>query len=306
MAKEYIESREVRKTDKFDTEFLDKTPFVNQVEKCYRVNVISQPEIIRQKEHLFLDEKIVVVGVDVIRCATTASAVLAAGAQALRFYGKRHELIEKLFIDFDRYTQRGLLCATMGEFAGKPMPGGIAANSPKAVSAELVKEKRILFLTKNLGNLCCDVIDIIEKNRTNWQGDFVIGCLFNLERVAKFIRSFGKVRIVFCCGGFRKTESLEDLFFTGKVIKKLEIPEKDCDDAALSAIAVYEKYRTVKKLYTAVKHCRVAQVLSNFGMADDIESSLMGTYIDSAIFRSMKKILPMLNWENGDAWFFPQ
>lgn len=235
MSDKYIESRRGKENGQFDNEFLDKTPFVNQVERSFRVNVLSEPEIICKKEHLFLDEKIVIIGVDVIRCATTSCAVLAAGGEALRFYGKRTELIERLFLDLDRYRKMGLSCITMGEFAGKAMPGGVAANSPKAIVPELVKGQRVLFLTKNLGDLCCDVLDIIGQNPQRWQGEFVIGCLFNLDKIVRFINELGKVRIVVCCGGFRKTESLEDLFFTGKIIKELGIQEEDCDDAALSA-----------------------------------------------------------------------
>src|ERR1035437_1555595 len=299
----YIESPSNKENNQFDNEFLDKTPFVTQIERSYRVNVLSEPEVICKKEHLFLDEKIVVIGVDVIRCATTSCAVLAAGGEALGFYGKRTELIEKLFIDLERYRKNGLSCVTMGEFAGKTMPGGVAANSPKAIFPELVRGQHVLFLTKNLGDLCCDILDIIKQNRERWQGKFIIGCLFNLDRIVKFVRELGKVRIVICCGGFRKTESLEDLFFTGKVIKELDIQEEDCDDAALSAIAVYEKYKTIDNLFVAVKKCRVSKVLTKFGMADDIESSLTGAYIDPYVLKSMVNILPILTWIDDDAWF---
>ncbi len=302
MNNRYIEPKG-KKRNNNDVEFLDKTPFVNQVEKSYRVNVLSEPEIIVKKGHLFLDEKIVIVGVDVIRCATTSCAILAAGGTAVRFYGKRTELIEKMFVDLDRYKKMGIPCVTMGEFAGKPIPGGIAANSPRVVSPKLVRGKRILFLTKNLGDLCCDIIEIIEENRHRWLGDFVIGCFFNLEKTVSFIQKSGRRRVVVCCGGFRKTESLEDLFFTGKLITMLRIPERECDDGALASIAVYEKYRTTIKLREAIKYCSVSRVLENFNMIDDVESSLTGKYINPTILKSMAGVLPTLTWEDRDPWF---
>lgn len=306
MNNHYIETRRTEKKNNQDTEFLDKTPFVNQVEKSYRVNVLSTPEAISKKAHLFLDEKVAVVGVDVIRCATTSCSVLAAGAKAVRFYGKRTELIEKLFTDLEHYKKMKIRCVTMGEFAGKKIPGGIAANSPKMITPKLVKGKHVLFLTKNLGDLCCDIIEVIEANRSRWSGDFVIGCLLNLDAVCRFIGKLREIRMVVCCGGFRKTESVEDLFFTGKMITTMKIPEKECDDGALTSIAVYEKYKTIEKLRETIRYCRVSQVLENFGMIDDVESSLTGKHINPRIMRSLTSIVPTLVWKNGDPWFSSQ
>lgn len=68
-------------------------------------------------------------------------------------------------------------------------------------------------------------------------------------------------------------------------------------------IAVYEKYKTTDRLYTAIKKCRVSQVLTKFGMADDIESSLTGARIDPYVLKSMANVLPLLKWINEDPWF---
>jgi hypothetical protein len=40
MSDKYIEKSNKKESSQFDNEFLDKTPFVNQVERSYRVNVL--------------------------------------------------------------------------------------------------------------------------------------------------------------------------------------------------------------------------------------------------------------------------
>lgn len=289
----------------FDSEFLDKTPTVNAIERNFMVNALSSPEVILQKQHLFLDEKIVVVGIDVIRCATTACAVLASDAKAMRFYGKRTPLIEEMFIDLAKFNAHGLQCTTIGEFAGKAIPGGVASNSPQLIKPELVQGKHILFLTKNLGDLCCDVTRIIAEERNRWHGEMFIGCLMNFDAVVAAIKSIHPQRIVLCCGGFRKTESLEDQYFGGHLIKALGIPEDKCDDAALAMIAMAEKFPTVEKLQEALGSSRVLKVLGHFGMAEDIYASLTGQGIDSDLLMRMRATVPVLAWSGEEHWFIP-
>lgn len=221
----------------FDSEFLDKTPAVNAIERDFKVNALSSPEVISQKQHLFLDERITVVCIDVIRCATTACAVLASNAKAMRFYGKRTPLIEQMFVDLGALNTQAIQCTMIGEFAGRPIPGGVASNSPQLIKAKMVQGKHVLFLTKNLGDLCCDLIQIITEERSRWHGEVFIGCLANFESVVAAIRGIHPQRIVLCCGGFRKTESLEDQYIGGHLIKALGIPEGACDDAALAMVA---------------------------------------------------------------------
>ena len=62
---------------------------------------------------------------------------------------------------------------------------------------------------------------------------------------------------------------------------------------------------TIKKnrLHEAIKRCRVSQVLTRFGMADDIESSLIGTHIDPYVLKLMPNTIPIMNWLNDDPWF---
>jgi len=288
-----------------DIEFRDKTPYVNNIERSFRVNVLSEPEVIKYKQHLFLDDEIIIVGVDVIRCATTSCAVLAAGGKAIRFYGKRTNLIDRLHVDLHRYLLTDIPCVAMGEFAGKPMPGGIAANSPRSICESLVFMKNILFLTKNLGDLCCDILDIIKPYQSRWKGEFIIGCLHNVNAVIDYLKRYADRRIVICCGGFRKTESIEDMFFTGKLIKHLCIPESKCDDAALASIALFEKYQTSIRLLEAIRTSRVSQVLELFGMNDDIEDSITGTKLDPVLLNKMANTIPILSWINDDPWFVP-
>lgn len=287
----------------FDGEFLDKTPAVNEIERSFKVNALASPEVILQKRHLFLDERVVVVGIDVIRCATTACAVLAADAKAMRFYGKRTPLIEQMFVDLAGLNHRAIQCTTIGEFAGRPIPGGVASNSPGFIKPEQVEGRHVLFLTKNLGDLCCDVVSIITEDRNRWHGEMLIGCLANFDSVVAAIRTIHPQRLVLCCGGFRKTESLEDQYFGGHLIKALGIPESQCDDAALAMIAMAEKFPTVDRLREGLASSRVRQVLEHFGMVGDIEASLTGAGIDPAILARMKETVPVLAWAGDEPWF---
>lgn len=289
----------------FDNEFLDRTPAVNAIERAFTVNALSSPEVIPYKQHLFLDEKIVIVGIDVIRCATTACAVLASRAKAMRFYGKQTPLIEQMFVDVDALRTQAIECTTIGEFAGRPIPGGVASNSPQLITSEMVQGKHVLFLTKNLGDLCCGVTKIITEERSRWHGEMIVGCLMNFERVVAAIQEMRPQRIVLCCGGFRKTESLEDQYFGGQLIKALGIEEARCDDVALSMIAIAEKFPTVDALRNALASSRVKHVLEHFGMSDDIEASLSGAGIDPFLLSRMKETVPVLAWSGAEHWFIP-
>lgn len=289
----------------FDSEFLDKTPTVNAIERSFMVNALASPEVIAQKRHLFLDDRVAVVAIDVIRCATTACAVLAAGARAIRFYGKRDHLIQQMFCDLAALRQRSILCTTIGEFAGRPVPGGVASNSPQLISPALVQHQHMLFLTKNLGDLCCDLISIIQAASGRWCGELLIGCLANFDSVVTVLRAIHPQRVVLCCGGFRKTESLEDQYLGGHLIKTLGIPESRCDDAALAMVAVAEKFPTIARLRAGLASSRVRQVLLHFNMGNDIEASLTGAGIDPALWARMKKIVPRLVWDGDEHWFTP-
>lgn len=287
----------------FDSEFLDKTPIVNAIERSFQVNALASPEVISQKHHLFLDERVAIVAIDVIRCATTACAVLAAGAQAIRFYGKRDHLIRQMFLDLGKLRRQSVPCTTIGEFAGRPIPGGVASNSPQRITSSLVQSKRVLFLTKNLGDLCCGLMPIIGAERSRWRGEMFIGCLANFDRLVAALQLVHPQRIVLIAGGFRKTESLEDQYFGGHLIQALGIAETRCDDAALAMVAVAEKFPTIGHLRAGLLNSRVRQVLLRFGMGDDIAASLTGAGIAPDLWAKMSETLPRLAWVGEEHWF---
>lgn len=203
------------------------------------------------------------------------------------------------------FNAHGINCTTIGEFAGKAIPGGVASNSPQLIKHDLVQGKHVLFLTKNLGDLCCDVTRIIVEERSRWHGEMLIGCLLNFEAVVAAIQNIHPQRIVLCCGGFRKTESLEDQYFGGHLIKALGIPEDGCDDAALAMVAMAEKFPTVEKLQEALGSSRVLKVLGHFGMGEDIFASLTGSGIDPALLDRMRETVPVLAWSEEEHWFIP-
>lgn len=288
----------MNKETHLDLEFYDKTPLVNSIERDFYFNGISNPSVwsSNNKNHLLFDEnKVLVIAIDTVRCATTACKVLDYGAKLIRVYDKTNEDINKLYekLNFHNFEDPDS-CVCIGEYAGKAMPQGLASNSPNQIHVDLVKDKKVLFLSKNLGSVCSSISKSIFNNLDNWHGEFIICCLLNVDLVIEFIKEYQPKRIVFACGGFRKTESIEDLYTAGLIIDSINSDLLTCDDVAISMYSIFKLFASKESLFDALKHTRVAKVLHNFGMESDIFDCILSSNINS---------LPKFKIINNEYWF---
>lgn len=276
---------------------------VQSIEKSFSFCTLSTASSIATKRHLLLDERVAVLGIDVLRGATTACAVLAKGAIAVKFYSKKKRSLQALFGKLRRLTREGTSCVAVGESGGTCIAGCVETNSPQGMQSRIVKGRHVLLSTSNMGELCERVLSIIVDNHTRWYGEFLVPCFTNLETTVDIVRKQSPTRVVLCCSGCSMEGSLEDLCLAGHLIQKLRTPADTCDDTSRIAIAIAERYPSAHSLYSDLLNSRIQKVLSYFGRDDDLAASLVGTGIDQHTLSRMARAVPVLYWQKGESWF---
>lgn len=281
----------------------DAASEVYKIDRSFQACTLLNANQISGKEHLFLKEKVVIVGIDVLRAAATACAVLSCGANAIRFCPKDPAALQALEDEQASLKCRGLPCVTIGEFSGRPIAGCLETNSPQNINAELMRSCYAYIISANLGALCTSITQIIEQDRASWKGKLIVSCLPNLVAVAKTIQALNPRRIVICCSGRSGMETLEDTWLAGRLLHKLKISEMRCDDGSRIAMAVADRYNSTSSLLKSLLHGRAYRILRKFSKEKDFFASLVGKNVDPKIYLSMTQTVPQLQWNQNGFWF---
>lgn len=257
----------------------------------FRVIGLNSPGEV-QRHHL--SGRVVVVLIDIIRCTTTLTAILAAGATYVFVRVKRDddellELEQLRVLDPERDLVVG------GEKHGKPIVGGLFGNSALDVPVTLSRRNAVFYST-NLGRAHEAITSLINPSTSV---DVVVASMPNIDNVASIIDGGGYDRVVLVCGGFYGRLSLEDAVAGGRLIRALGFTGSELDDGAAAMTAVADHLEDDDHLIAALHHNRIGRALVHYGREPDIAAAITGRGIDPAVRNAMNHTVPRLVWLDG-------
>ena len=180
--------------------------------------------------------------IDVIRATSTLVTALARGATGVQpVAGVAEAQVLK------EQNREALLA---GERGGKPLPGFDLGNSPHEMTAERVKDRRIILTTTN----GTQALAACHGARA-----IVTASLLNLEAVAARLRELGPPWLV-VCAGYEGQFGLDDAIVAGALAEALD------QDHALVSL-----YRSVRnELSTTLLGSAAGQELLKIGLENDV------------------------------------
>lgn len=248
-----------------------------------------------------------VIVIDVVRCTTTANAVLAAGAEHLYIVVKRDgDAIDDLVRHYEGIAGDGLPLIVGGEKHGKPIPGGLFGNSALDVPADL-SGTNDLFCSTNAGR----AVEAAAMYSPAGSGVGVfLASMANIDALADTIVAQGFTRILLSCGGFYGRLSLEDAVCGGRLIARmLDIgslsPTARLDDGATSMVALAEYFDDDNVLVDALHHNRIGRALVHYDREADIAAAITGQHMPPGRWAAMTRTVGQLVWLNGTPAFIP-
>lgn len=262
------------------------------IDRSYAVTGINSP---REMSPHLIDDSTTVVLLDIIRCTTTLTAALAAGTRALhvRVKGDTDDTPEDLAAEHVAIHGNAPYILA-GEKHGKPIPGGIFANSVLDVPADLTDVITYFFST-NLGRAYTKVTtSVVASGHTDTP--VLIGCMANLPTLAGQINELGRSRLLIVCGGFYDRLSLEDAVGAGRLIERLGRSEEDLDDGAQAMDALADRYRHDDHLIRALHHNRIGKGLTHYGRSADIPAAITGAGVTPTLWSAMTRTVGRLTW----------
>lgn len=180
--------------------------------------------------------------IDVIRATTTLVTALAAGAQSVQAVASLEEARALKLAHPD-----ALLA---GERGGVPLPGFDLGNSPREMTAERVKNRRIIQTTTN----GTQALAACREGRAVLTASFL-----NLEAAAAKLRELGPPWII-ACAGFEGAFGLDDAIVAGALAEALG------QEHPMAAL-----YRSVQKdLEETLLASQAGQEMSKLGMEGDV------------------------------------
>ncbi len=180
--------------------------------------------------------------IDVIRATSTIVTALAHGAtcvQPVASVAEAEALKEQ--------NQSALLA---GERGGKPLPGFDLGNSPHEVTAERVKDRRIILTTTNGTQALAACFGARA---------IVTASLLNLDAVAASLRELGPPWMI-VCAGYEGQFGLDDAIVAGALAEAL--------DQDHSLISLYHSVQN--DLTETLRGSAAGQELQKIGMENDI------------------------------------
>jgi 2-phosphosulfolactate phosphatase len=277
-------------TDFADTPVLN--PDLQAIDRSYAVVGINSP---REMSPHLLDESTTIVLLDIIRCTTTLTAALAAGTSALHVRVKTDTDDTTEDLAADHAALHGDAPYVLaGEKHGKPIPGGLFANSVLDVPADLTGVVTYFFST-NLGRAYANVTtSVLASGHTGTP--VLIGSMANLPALADQINELGRARLLIVCGGFYDRLSLEDAVGAGRLIEQLGRSEDDLDDGAQAMAALADRYRHDDHLIRALHHNRIGKGLTHYGRSADIPAAITGAGVTPMLWSAMTGTVGRLTW----------
>jgi|CXWL01.1.fsa_nt_gi phosphosulfolactate phosphohydrolase-like enzyme len=267
----------------------------------FRVIGLSSPQAATNKAFLFkptrLGEIIVIILLDVIRCSTTLSIALAKGCGAVVVTQKQSGIgCTRHMAEAVRAKLHLSSVIEGGELDGKPIPGAVLSNSPLDASAnDNLSGTLLRFSSTNFGSQFFTVMPLAESLVEQGADVTVLMAnAFNSEAIAQTIGTAD--RVFLCAGGFYNAPSMEDLTVAGQIICRADINISELDDEARSMLACFnlaEKHKNDGSFYhtTAIGRC-----LSEFGRAEDINASMVGTGLCPFVQRRLTNLLPTVDF----------
>lgn len=239
-----------------------------------------------------IDDTTAIVAIDAIRCTTTTSSIIAAGAEDLRILVKREDdALATVVADHEkRGTGRPLVIG--GEKHGTAIPGGEFGNSALEVPSDLTG-RSVVFFSTNAGRAVEAITNIVKPN----SGAAVfLASMRNLDLVAETITIRGYQRLVIASGGFYERLSLEDAVAGGRIIRLLGFPETSMDDGALSMVALADRYSNDDELVDVLRNNRIGKALCHYGRKADIAAAITGEGIAPSMRAAMAGTVGQLAW----------
>ena len=169
-----------------------------------------------------------------------------------------------------------------GERGGKRIPGFDLGNSPAEYSAEVVKNKRLIFTTTNgtRAMLRCQTAARI------WMGAFV-----NVSALCRELSGENSVDIV--CAGTDGEVTREDTLLAGALVAELAKPNSHLNDQAEIAAdawrAVVQNFSQSPLLGPTMRQSRGGRNLIEIGQANDIEIAAQIDKFDIAPFLDVSR-----------------
>lgn len=220
-----------------------------------------------QEEEL---RKKVVVVIDVLRASSTIITALKNGAKGIipvEDMGEASRISQS--VDSDNL----LLC---GEKDGIKIEGYDLGNSPFEYSAEVVKNKTLIFNTTNGTKAIKKAVGSAE---------LYIGTFLNLSTIVHTLNQEQK-DIVLVCAGWRGRMAIEDLLFAGNIIYSLGNGQlvEEARDGAKVAFGLYDKFQN--NIAEVIHSSNHGVRLKDINGAEDIDYCAQSDICD---------ILPVLN-----------
>lgn len=254
-----------------------------------------------------LTARTAVIVIDVVRCTTTANAIIAAGTEHLYVVVKRDgDDIDDLVRHYEGIADDGLPLIVGGEKHGKPIPRGLFGNSALDVPADL-SGTNSLFCSTNAGR----AIEAAAMYSPPGSGVGVfLASMANIDALGDTIAAQGFTRIVLSCGGFYGRISLEDAVCGGRLILRTLAtgnlsPTVLLDDGATSMVAMAEHFDDDEMLVHALHHNRIGRALVHYGREPDIAAAITGQHMPAGRWEAMTHTVGQLIWLNGTPAFIP-
>lgn len=197
-----------------------------------------------------------VIVIDILRTTTTIAAAIAAGVRGIYPVASTDEAL-RLKRDLGGDT------VLAGERRGLPVPGFDLGNSPREMTPERVRERRVVLATTN---------GTPALVRAAGARRVLAGAAVNFDAVAAEARTIlaEHGRLVFVCAGREGRFAMEDAYAAGRFVVALKHRRRsfELDDGAQAAIAVAERWG--KDWLAVLERSAAALMLTALGLGDDV------------------------------------
>lgn len=190
-----------------------------------------------------LKDKVVVV-IDILRATTTMCVAFNTGVNKILPVSHPEECLMFKEFDFIIAAERNAV----------KVPGFDMGNSPFEYENPFLNGKNIAFTTTN-GTKAIKLAKGMNPH------SILIGAFLNLEALCQKIQASEK-DLVLLCSGWKDKYNLEDTLFAGAVLNRLKDSCEIHDDAALSALLLYEQHQNdLEALVRKSSHAKRFQLL---------------------------------------------
>jgi len=213
-----------------------------------------------------------IVVLDAFRCSSTLLASFSAGAWGAVIKEKGVDRGVPIDVAEALAARNGLTLQLGGELHGKPVPGGIIANSPLEACLTAELEGCLLhFQSTNFARIFIDLVEFAARCRA--ETDLYVISLANAVGTATALNRMGYDRVIVASGGFYEGVALEDVVAGGGFIDALGWDEAQIDDEAKTMVAAHRCYAGDPGIFHT---SWTAKVLTKIGRGADIGDIVEG------------------------------